>query len=85
MPTPKWVVQSPAAVGAARLQFAEGLLNQIKQMPEADQMQVMRDLATRADTSISRSYGYFSVNTKLAWYELAKLMKGHCCSHTDWL
>jgi hypothetical protein len=67
---------TPAAVGAARLQFAEGLLNQIKQMPEADQMKVMRDLATRADTSISRSYGYFSVNTKLAfWYELAKLMK----------
>jgi len=57
---------TPAAVGAARLQFAEGLLNQIKQMPEADQMQVMRDL-TRADTSISRSYGYFSVNTKLAF------------------
>ena len=67
---------TPAAVGAARLQFAEGLLNQIKQMPEAEQMQVMRDLANRADTPISRSYGYFSVNTKLAfWYELAELMK----------
>lgn len=67
---------TPAAVGAARLQFAEGLLNQIKQMPEAEQMQVMRDLANHADTSISRSYGYFSVNTKLAfWYELAELMK----------
>ena len=67
---------TPAAVGAARLQFAEGLLNQIKQMPEAEQMQVMRDLANRADTPISRSYGYFSVNTKLAfWYELGELMK----------
>jgi len=45
-------------------------------MPEAEQMQVMRDLANHADTSISRSYGYFSVNTKLAfWYELAELMK----------
>jgi len=65
---------TPAA-GAAR-RFAEGLLNQIKQMPEAEQMQVMRDLANHADTSISRSYGYFSVNTKLAfWYELAELMK----------
>lgn len=67
---------TPAAPGAARLQFAEGMLNQIKQMSEADQMQAMRDLASRADTPISRSYGYFSVNTKLAfWYELGELMK----------
>ncbi len=67
---------TPAAVGAARLQFAEGLLNQIKQMSSEDQMQVMRELAKRADTPISRSYGCFSVNTKLAfWYELAELMK----------
>ena len=67
---------TPAAPGAARLQFAEGMLNQIKQMPEADQMQVMRELASHADTPISRSYGYFSVNTKLAfWYELGELMK----------
>jgi hypothetical protein len=36
----------------------------------------MRDLASRADTPISRSYGFFSVNTKLAfWYELGELMK----------
>lgn len=67
---------TPAAVGAARLQFAEGLLKQIKQMSEADQMQAMRDLANRADTPISRTYGFFSVNTKLAfWYELGELMK----------
>ena len=67
---------TPAAPGAARLQFAEGMLKQIQQMPQADQMQVMRELANRADTPISRSYGYFSVNTKLAfWYELGELMK----------
>lgn len=67
---------TPAAVGAARLQFAESLLNQIKQMSTADQLQVMRDLANRADTAISRSYSFFSVNTKLAfWYELGELMK----------
>lgn len=67
---------TPAAVGAARLQFAEGLLNEIKQMSTEDQMQVMRELAQNADTHISRSYGFFSVNTKLAfWYELAELMK----------
>jgi hypothetical protein len=67
---------TPAAVGAARLQFAEGLLNQIKQMSQAEQLQVMRELANRDDTAISRSYGFFSVNTKLAfWYELGELMK----------
>lgn len=67
---------TPAAVGAARLQFAENLLSQIKQMSNEDQMQVMRDLANRADTPMSRTYGYFSVNTKLAfWFELAELMK----------
>ena len=67
---------TPAAPGAARLQFAEGLLNQIKQMPSEDQMQIMRDIAKRADTPPSRTYGYFSVNTKLAfWYELGELMK----------
>ena len=67
---------TPAAPGAARLQFAERLLNDIKQMPNEGQMQVMRELALRSDTPISRTYGFFSVNTKLAfWYELGELMK----------
>ncbi|MFM7406405.1 MAG: orange carotenoid protein N-terminal domain-containing protein [Cuspidothrix sp.] len=67
---------TPAAPGAARLQLAEVLLTQIKQMSPEDQTKVMRDLASRADTPISRSYGFFSVNTKLAfWYELGELMK----------
>lgn len=67
---------TPAAPGAARLQLAEGLLNQIKQMSHAEQLLVMRDLATNANTQISRSYGLLSVNTKLAfWYQLAELMK----------
>ena len=67
---------TPAAPGAARLQLAEGLLTQIKQMSREDQTKVMRDLANRADAPISRSYGFFSVNTKLAfWYELGELMK----------
>ncbi|MBW4562625.1 MAG: orange carotenoid-binding protein [Mojavia pulchra JT2-VF2] len=67
---------TPAAPGAARLQLAESLLTQIKLMSQEEQMQVMRDLANRADTPISRSYGFFSVNTKLAfWYELGELMK----------
>lgn len=67
---------TPAAPGAARLQLAESLLTQIKQMSPEDQTKVMRDLASHADTSISRSYGFFSVNTKLAfWNELGELMK----------
>ena len=67
---------TPAAPGAARLQLAESLLTQIKQMSPEEQTKVMRDLASRADTPISRSYGFFSVNTKLAfWNELGELMK----------
>ncbi len=67
---------TPAAPGAARLQFAERMLNDIRQMSNEEQMQVMNELAKRADTPISRTYGYFSVNTKLAfWYELGELMK----------
>ena len=66
---------TPAAPGAARLQLAEGLLNRIKQMSHEEQLQAMRDLATNANTQISRSYGILSVNTKLAfWYQLAELM-----------
>lgn len=67
---------TPAAPGSARLQLAEGLLNQIKQMSHAEQLQVMRDLATKKDTQISRSYGILSPNTKLAfWYQLAQWME----------
>ena len=67
---------TPAAPGAARLQLAESLLNQIKQMAADEQTKVMRELANRADSPISRSYGFFSVNTKLAfWFELGELMK----------
>ncbi|MDJ0734594.1 MAG: orange carotenoid protein N-terminal domain-containing protein [Nostocaceae cyanobacterium] len=66
---------TPAAPGAARLQLAEGLLNQIKQMSQEEQLQAMRDLAAKKNTQICRSYGVLSANTKLAfWYELAELM-----------
>ncbi len=66
---------TPAATGAARLQLAEGLLNQIKQMSHEEQLQVMRDLAGKKNNQISRSYGILSANTKLAfWYELSELM-----------
>ncbi|TAF06971.1 MAG: orange carotenoid protein [Nostocales cyanobacterium] len=66
---------TPAATGAARLQLAAGLLNQIKQMSHAEQLEAMRDLAVQRNTQVSRAYGILSANTKLAfWYELAELM-----------
>ncbi|MBD2357853.1 orange carotenoid protein [Tolypothrix sp. FACHB-123] len=66
---------TPAATGAARLQFAEGLLQQIQQMSHAQQLEVMRDLAAKRNTQFSRSYGVLGTNTKLAfWYELSELM-----------
>jgi len=66
---------TPAATGAARLQLAAGLLEQIKQMSHNQQLQVMRDLAAPRNTPISRAYGVLSANTKLAfWYELSELM-----------
>jgi hypothetical protein len=67
---------TPAAPGAARLQFAEGLLNQIKQMSHNEQLQVMRDLVNKVNTPITRAYGALTNNTKLGfWYQLAQLMR----------
>jgi hypothetical protein len=64
-----------AAPGAARMQFAEPVLNQIKAMNFADQSQVMCDLANRSDTSICRTYALWSVNIKLGfWYQLGEWM-----------
>ena len=45
-----------AAPGAARMQFAEPVLNQIKAMSFSEQSQVMCDLANRADTTVGRTY-----------------------------
>jgi Orange carotenoid protein, N-terminal len=66
---------TPAATGAARLHLVEGILEQIQQMPYEEQLQVMRDLAQKNNTPISRAYGALSVNTKLAfWYRLSEWM-----------
>ena len=67
---------TPAAPGAARLQFAEGLLNQVKAMPQPLQLQFMRDLVENTNTAETRAYGVLTNNTKLAfWYQLAVLME----------
>jgi hypothetical protein len=66
---------TPAAPGAARLQFAEGLIESVKAMPHDQQLQFMRDLVEQKNTSETRAYGVLTNNTKLAfWYQLAVLM-----------
>ncbi|MEA5564786.1 MULTISPECIES: orange carotenoid-binding protein [unclassified Anabaena] len=65
-----------AAPGAANMVFAEGTLNQLKQMSFREQTQVMCDLANRADTPICRAYGIWSANIKLGfWYQLGQWME----------
>lgn len=67
---------TPAATGAARLQFAEGLLEQVKALSANAQLSFMRDLVERRNTPLSRAYGVLTNNTKLAfWYQLAELMR----------
>ncbi|MGK7962480.1 orange carotenoid protein N-terminal domain-containing protein [Crocosphaera sp.] len=67
---------TPAAPGAARLQFTEGLINQIKNMSQDEQLQAMRNLVNKISTPITRAYGVLTNNTKLAfWYQLAELME----------
>ncbi|MEX1315915.1 MAG: orange carotenoid protein N-terminal domain-containing protein, partial [Synechococcaceae cyanobacterium] len=64
-----------AAPGAARMQFAEPVLKQIKAMNFTEQSQVMCDLANRTDTEIGRTYANWSVNIKLGfWYQLGVWM-----------
>lgn len=64
-----------AAPGAANMIIAQGILEQIKQMPAAAQTQVMQDLANRTDTPICRSYASFTMNIKLGfWYQLGEWM-----------
>ena len=64
-----------AAPAAARMQFAEQVLSQIKAMNFAEQSQVMCDLANRSDTPIGRTYAGWSVNIKLGfWYQLGEWM-----------
>jgi hypothetical protein len=67
---------TPAATGAARLQFAQGLLEQVKALNPDQQLQFMRDLAEQRNTAMTRAYGLLTNNTKLAfWYQLAELMR----------
>ena len=45
-------------------------------MSQDEQLQAMRDLVNKVSTPVSRAYGVFTNNTKLAfWYTLAELME----------
>ncbi|HEY9804904.1 MAG TPA: orange carotenoid-binding protein [Leptolyngbyaceae cyanobacterium] len=65
-----------AAPGAASMQFAEAILNEIKQMTFEQQTQVMCDLANHTDTPICRTYATWSANIKLGfWNQLGEWME----------
>ncbi|NEQ98619.1 MAG: Orange carotenoid protein [Cyanothece sp. SIO2G6] len=67
---------TPAATGAARLQFAQGLLDQVKQLSHEEQLRFMGDLVNSYSTPMTRAYGILTNNTKLAfWYQLAEMMQ----------
>lgn len=68
---------TPAAPGASTVsdEIAEGLFNQIKELPQSEQLQVQRDLIVGKSTVIDREYGSMSDTTKLlVWYRLAQGM-----------
>lgn len=67
---------TPAAPGAASDEIAEGLFNQVKELPFEEQMGVQRSIIEQKDCLISREYGSLSENTKLYfWYRLAQGME----------
>ena len=70
------VLLLPAATGAARLQFAEGLLGQVKALTSSEQLTFMQDLVNQRKTPMTSAYGVLTNNTKLAfWYQLAEMMR----------
>ncbi len=68
---------TPAAPGASTVspEIAEGLFNQVKELPQEEQLNVQRDLVNRRNTLFTREYGALSDTTKLLfWYRLAQGM-----------
>jgi hypothetical protein len=68
---------TPAAPGASTVspEIAEGLFNQVKDLPQEEQLNIQRDLVNRRNTLICREYGALSDTTKLLfWYRLAQGM-----------
>lgn len=69
-----WVASSvPNSTGRAQLPGT--LTHKVANLPTAEQRQVMHDLISGANNSLTRSYGCLSSNGKLAfWYQLANWM-----------
>jgi len=67
---------TPAAPGSASPDIAAGLYDQAKAMDHNQQLEAMRAIAQKEQSSqISREYGSLSSNTKLAfWFYLAQGM-----------
>lgn len=68
---------TPAAPGASTVSpaIAEGLFNQVKDLPHEEQLNVQRDLIERRNTQLTREYGAVGDTTKLLfWYLLAQGM-----------
>jgi hypothetical protein len=60
---------TPAAPGAASSAIAESLCNQLKELSHDEQIKAQQDIASGADTLLSREYGSLGDDTKLAfWY-----------------
>ena len=69
---------TPAAPGASTVSptIAEGLCNQVKDLPHDEQLQLQRDLISHKNTLIAREYGAIGDTTKLLfWYMLAQGME----------
>lgn len=67
---------SIATPDPVNMQFASSTLSQIKLMSFREQVQLMRDLASRTDRPICRIYATWSVNIKLGfWFQLGKWME----------
>ena len=67
---------TPAAPGASGSEIAQGLFDQVKELPHEQQLQAMREIVEKANTQLSREYGSLSPETKLAfWYFLAQGME----------
>jgi hypothetical protein len=68
---------TPAAPGASTASpaIAEGLFNQVKDLPQEEQLNVQRDLIAGRESDLTREYGALSNTTKLLfWYLLAQGM-----------
>ena len=68
---------TPAAPDATeRIKITGGLIYQVTNLPEEEQLQFMRDLIGGVNNSLTRAYGMLSSNNKLAfWYQLAEWMR----------